>query len=145
LKHGEGGENTAEREGRGIEVIPPNGRIAPLAAGIGEMVNSVMQRVGMSMGLTLRDVDYDELDEGSKKIVDAFMEKIRPEIEEKAKALLTAEIRDRIVRKADFVHIDKLLKKGQKISLKRKKGCIFAQFGSGEPEDPIDEFLLAST
>lgn len=142
----------AERENRDIEVIPPSGSArgsnsgaSPLATGLSELVNSVMNRVGLSTGIMLRDIEYEELDDGAKKIVDAFMEQIRPEIEEKARALLTAEIRDRIVRKADFADLGKLLKKGKKISLKRKKGCIFAQFGTGEPEDPIEEILLAST
>jgi len=141
----------AEDQGhREIEVIPPSSRspnnsVAPLANAIGGAIESLMHRGGLSMAAIPRDIDYEDLDDASKKIVDAFMEQMRPEIEEKAKALLTAEIRDRIVKKADLAGLGKALRKGKKLSLKRKRGCIFVQFGTGEPDDPIDEFLLAST
>ena len=132
-------------------MIPPGASrvqdtaISPLATSLSEAINSLMNRGGLSMASLPRDIDYEDLDDSSKRIVDAFMEQLRPEIEEKAKALLTAEIRDRIVRKANLADIGRSLKKGKKLSLKRKRGCIFAQFGTGEPEDEIDEVLLAST
>lgn len=95
--------------------------------------------------MVIRDLSYDELSPEDQKLVDALMEKVAPEIEEKAKVLLAAEIKDRIVRHGDFVSLGKMLKKGKKLSIKRKKGCIFIQFGTGDAEDPIEEFLVAST
>lgn len=117
-----------------------------LAYNISNALNVVMANSGLTSLLGVsRDISYEELDDASKKVVDALMEQLKPEIEEKATALLTAEIRDRIVRKANIVDVGKALQKKKTVSLKRKKGCIFVQFGSGEPEDPIEELLIAST
>jgi hypothetical protein len=87
---------------------------------------------------------YAELDPDSKQIVDEFVETLKPDIEQKATALITAELRDRVARTGDIARIKKLLKKGKKPSLKRKKGCIYVQFGTGDPDDEIEEFLLMS-
>lgn len=140
----------SEPERRDMEVIPPPSAstdtgMSALAVSIGNALNSLMNRGGLSMASLPRDIEYEDLDDASKKIVDAFMEQLRPEIEEKATALLTAEIRERIVKKADLIQIGKALKKKKKTFLKRKRGCIFVQFGTGEPDDAIDEFMLAST
>jgi len=88
---------------------------------------------------------YDELDEETKKAIDNFIDKIRPDVEKKAAELLLNEMRDKIARTGDINKIIRMTKKGKKPSLKRKKGCIFLQFGEGTPEDPIEEILIAST
>lgn len=129
------------------EIIPspqsPN--LAQLGPALLGAVEEVMSRTGVTLASFPRDVTYEELPEAERKIVDGVMELLVPEIEEKAKILLTEEIRDRLVRKASLVDMAKLLKKGKKPRIKRKKGCIFIQFGTGEPKDPIEEFLVAST
>jgi len=88
---------------------------------------------------------YDELDEKTKEAIDTFIEEIRPDVEKKAGELLLNEMRDKIARTGDINKIIKMMKKGKKPSLKRKKGCIFVQFGEGTPEDPIEEVMIAST
>lgn len=88
---------------------------------------------------------YDELDEKTKKAIDTFIDEIRPDVQEKAAELLLNEIRDKIARTGDINKIIKMMKKGKKGKLKRKKGCIFLQFGEGTPEDPIEEVMIAST
>jgi len=88
---------------------------------------------------------YDELDEETKKAIDMFIDVIRPDVQEKAVELLLNEVRDKIARTGDINRIIKMTKKGKKPSLKRKKGCIFVQFGEGTPEDPIEEVMIAST
>jgi len=89
--------------------------------------------------------EYDKLDKDTKKAIDTFMEEMKPEIQKKATDLLTFEIRDKIARSGNINKIMEAMKKKKKISLKRKKGCIFLQLGSGEPNDQIDEFLIANT
>lgn len=89
--------------------------------------------------------NYDELDEKGKKAVDALMEELKSDIEQKAGELLFAEIRDKIVRSGDIKKLEGYVKKGKKPRVKRKDGCIFIQFGTGDPSDEIHEFLVAST
>jgi len=88
---------------------------------------------------------YDDLDEESKKAVDKLIEQIRPDIEKKAADLLLSETRDKIARTGNIKKLVKAMEKGKKLELKRKKGCIFLQIGTGEPGDELDEFLIAST
>ena len=88
---------------------------------------------------------YDNLDKEAKEAIDKFMEEINPDIEKKAAELLRNEIRDKIARTGDINKLMSAVKKGKKISLKRKKGCIFLQMGSGDPGDEIEEFMVAST
>jgi len=88
---------------------------------------------------------YDDLDDETKKAIDAFIDEIRPDVQEKAAELLLNEMRDKIARTGDINKIIKMAKKGKKPSIKRKRGCIFVQFGDGTPGDPIEEILIAST
>jgi hypothetical protein len=89
--------------------------------------------------------NYDELDAEGKKAVDALMDELKPDIDAKAKDLLYSEVRDKIVRSGDIKKLQEYVKKGQKGSIKRKKGCIFVQFGTGDPDDEIHEFNVAAT
>ena len=89
--------------------------------------------------------EYDKLDKDTKKAIDTFMEEMKPEIQKKATDLLTFEIRDKIARTGNINKIMEAMKKGKKIKVKRKKGCIYLQMGSGEPNDQIEEFLIANT
>lgn len=130
------------------EVIPPGRAIqrtnplANLAEALGTAINQITTSSGVSLRAMPRQIEYEDLPQEDKAVVDALMEKLKPDIEEKAAAILAAEIRDRLVRQGDIVSMEKLLKKGKKPHIKRKKGCIFLQFGSGEA---IEEFLVAST
>lgn len=82
-----------------------------------------------------------------EKTIRQFMELMDSEIKKYAEDLIRFEVRDKIVKKGpDAIPVIKeALKKGKKPKLKRKKGCIYIQFGEGTPEDPIDEILIAST
>jgi len=91
-----------------------------------------------------RTEDYNDLPVEDKKVIDAFMEELKPEIQAKSVALMTEELKDRLAR-AGTAQIKKLTQHKKKASLKRKRGCLYLQFGTGEPDDPIDEFLVAST
>lgn len=88
---------------------------------------------------------YEKLDKKTKEAVDKFMDQMMPDIEKKAAELLKNEIRDKIARTGDINKIMEYVKKGKKPKLKRKKGCIFIQFGTGDPDDEIEEFMVAST
>jgi hypothetical protein len=88
---------------------------------------------------------YDDLPEEGKKAVDALMEELKPDIKAKAEDLLFAEIRDKIARSGDLKKLQEYAAKGQNPSIKRKKGCIFIQYGSGAPNDEIHEFNVATT
>ena len=125
------------------EIIPPRNGITELAQLVNGALSSITNRV--PFGTVCRNTEYVDLKPEEKQIVDEVMEQLKPDIEEKAKALLTAEIRDRIVRYGNLSELKAKLKKGKKFFVKRKKGCIFIQFGTGDPEDPIEEFLVAST
>lgn len=89
--------------------------------------------------------DYDKLDKETKKAIDKFIDEIEPDVQKKAVELLRNEIRDKVARTGNINKLLEYLKKGKKPSLKRKKGCIFIQFGTGDPNDQIEEFLVAST
>lgn len=89
--------------------------------------------------------DYEDLPKETKQAIDKFMETLKPDIEKKAAELLEAEIRDKIAKTGDINKITAAMKKGKKISLKRKRGCIYLQLGSGDPNDKIEEFLIANT
>lgn len=133
-------------EGNEPEVILPatssNG-LQRLATDMSQVIGSLTSRISLQ-GMP-RDIEYSDLEQKDKETVDLMMEKLKPDIEAKAKALLTAEVRDRIVRRGDMIQLRVLLKRDKKLALKRKKGCIFLQFGTGDADDPIEEFLIAST
>lgn len=135
------------REVQEPEVIPSGTNqgtsLQPFATNLQAALQSITGRLSLSD--FPRNIDYSELKPDEKEVVDAIMERLKPEIEEKAKALLTIETRDRIVKQGDFKALSKILMKGKKSFLKRKKGCIFIQFGTGEADDPIEEFMIAST
>ncbi len=82
-----------------------------------------------------------------EKTIKQFMELMDSEIKKYAEDLIRFEVRDKILKKGPgaIPVIREALKKGKKPKLKRKKGCIYVQFGEGTPEDPIDEILIAST
>jgi len=88
-----------------------------------------------------------ELSKEDEEVINKFMELMNEEIEKYAKDLIRAEIRDKIVRLGprSIKALQDAIKTGKKPKLKRKKGCIFLQFGEGTPDDPIDELLIAST
>jgi hypothetical protein len=88
---------------------------------------------------------YEELDKKTKTAIDSFMDQMRPDIEKKAVELLKNEVRDKIARIGNINKIIKAVKAGKKPSLKRKKGCIYLQLGSGDPNDQIEEFIIATT
>ncbi|GAI38559.1 unnamed protein product, partial [marine sediment metagenome] len=90
-------------------------------------------------------VSYEELDKKTKAVIDKFMDQMRPDIEKKAVELLKNEVRDKIARTGNINKIIKAVKAGKKPSLKRKKGCIYLQLGSGDPNDQIEEFIIATT
>jgi len=85
--------------------------------------------------------------EEDEKVIQKFMEHMDEEIEKYAKDLIRVEIRDKILSRgsAAIEAIKAAIEKGKIPKLKRKKGCIFIQFGEGTPEDPIEEILIAST
>lgn len=89
--------------------------------------------------------NYESLDTEGKKTVDTLMDQLKPDIEAKAIELLTNEIRDKIARSGDIKKLQEAATKGKKMEVKRKKGCIFIQLGTGTPTDPIEEFLIANT
>ena len=81
-----------------------------------------------------------------EEVINEFMDLMDEEIKKYAEDLIRVEVRDKIVsRGPQAINVIKeAIKKGGKPKLKRKKGCIFIQFGEGTPEDPIDELLIAS-
>jgi hypothetical protein len=139
------------RQHREIEPSPPEvisprrpGPPSSLGDQFGQLLENAIQRMPMMSQPNL-DVDYADLGPEEKKIVDEFIDTIDSEINLKAVELIKAELRDKIARRGDVARISKLLRKGKKPYLKRKKGCIFVQFGTGEPNDEMEEFLLMST
>ena len=82
-----------------------------------------------------------------KKEVDSFLEKeLGPQIKEVAVDLLKEEIRQKL--ETDPLAMAKLreaVKQHKEVLVKRKRGCIYIQCGTGTPKDPIDEVLIAST
>lgn len=142
-------ENKKIREEYGLSVPdnphpiePADNGFATLGAAMQGVISGLTSR--LSLSTFPREVEYDQLPLEERTIVDSIMESLKPEIEEKAKELLYYETRDRIVKLGDLEKL-RVIKKKKKVSLKRKKGCIYIQFGSGEPDDPIEEFLVAST
>ena len=134
------------------EVLPPRepqrpqqNSLATFAQNIGDVIHQITTNSGLSFTSSAREIEYDDLAPNQKAIVDAVIEKLTPDIEEKAVNLLKLEIRDRLVKRGEWANLERLLKKGKVPKIKRKKGCIFLQFGTGEPDDPIDEFMIAST
>jgi hypothetical protein len=126
-----------------VEVIPAN-NFNSLAQQIGDAVNIMFGRAGITLG-PKRAIEYEDLDEEGKKIIDATLSSLDEELTQKAKIMLAAEIKDRLARYGDMAMLSKMLKKKKHVYLKRKIGCLYLQFGTGEAEDPIDEFLIAST
>jgi len=92
-------------------------------------------------------IPYVEVTPKVKNEVDSFLEKeLMPQIKEVAVDLLKEEIRTKL--ESDPSAIAKLreaVKKCKEVLIKRKRGCIFIQLGTGTPKDPIDEILIAST
>jgi hypothetical protein len=146
-------ENPENREpSREIQTREPDAVIRPrdeqplarLTDNISHAIETLLPRT-LFQGASAGGVDYVDLDPEAKKAVDEFIETLKPDIEQKAVALITAEIRDRVARTGNITRIKQLLKKGKKPTVKRKKGCIFIQFGTGEPDDEIEEFMVMST
>jgi len=145
-------ENPENRERREIqtrepEVIRPRDEqpsLARLTDNISHALETLLPRA-IFQGESAGGVDYVDLDPEAKKTIDEFVETLKPDIEQKAVALITAELKDRVARTGNITRIKQLLKKGKKPTLKRKKGCIFVQFGTGEPDDEIEEFMVMST
>lgn len=125
------------------EIITNRGNPTDFTALLQNALSSLTNRLSLSD--FPRNVKYEELPSQEKDSVDTIMESLRPEIESKAKELLFYETRDRIVKCGDLLRLLKEVKGKRKVSLKRKKGCIYIQFGTGEPSDPIEEYLVAST
>jgi hypothetical protein len=132
-----------------IAVIPPQSPSTPLTPAptglnaISQMVESFV-RPFMSAALAT-DRNPEQLTKEQHQTVTDFMEALEPEIDAKAKDMLTFEIRDRLIRRGDFEIIERNLRLGRKPQLKRKTGCLFIQFGTGEANDPIEEFMVATS
>ena len=82
-----------------------------------------------------------------EQVINEFMTMMDEEIKKYAEDLVRMEVRDKILRTGPSIikKLKQAIKKGQKAKLKRKKGCIFVQFGEGTPDDPIDEIMIATT
>jgi hypothetical protein len=136
------------------EAIPPGRAIEPVTQPLEPMQPPVSDIFSRALNGILRNIPtsglssemhYEDLDPKTKKTVDIFVEQLEPEIEAKAKDLMRAEIRDRIVKIGNIHEIEQLVKRGKKPVLMRKRGCIFIQFGSGAAYDEIEEFMVASS
>jgi len=90
---------------------------------------------------------YAEATQEVKKEVDSFLEKeLMPQIKEVAVDLLKEEIRTKLESDPSaIVKLREAVEKHKEILIKRKRGCIYLQFGTGTPKDPMDEVLIAST
>lgn len=78
-----------------------------------------------------------------RAIIDEFMKNhLEPEIKENAIDMLRGEIRDKLLLGGNPKRIKELLSKGKKGKLKRKKGCLYLEFGEGTPGDPISDSIL---
>jgi len=88
-----------------------------------------------------------KLSKEDEKVINDFMDLMDEDIKKYAEDLIRVEIRDKIVsRGREAINIIKeAVKKRKKPKLKRKKGCIYIQFGEGTPEDPIEEIMIAAT
>jgi len=81
-----------------------------------------------------------------KKKVNDFLGKLMPQLQNVAVDLLKEEIRDKLERDPSAIaKLEEAVKKSKDILIKRKRGCIYIQCGTGTPKDPIDEILIAST
>lgn len=114
------------------------------------MFTRIMERFGVrAPGLSALPVQAEALkpSEEDERVIEEFMQLMDEEIEKYAKDLIRIEVRDKILSRgpAAIGAIKEALRKGKKPKLKRKKGCIFIQFGEGTPQDPIEEMLIAST
>jgi len=114
------------------------------------MFTRIMERFGVrAPGLSALPVQAEALkpSEEDERVIEEFMQLMDEEIEKYAKDLIRMEVRDKILSRgpAAIEAIREALRKGKKPKLKRKKGCIFIQFGEGTPQDPIEEMLIAST
>jgi len=92
-------------------------------------------------------VPQEEASPQVKKEVDGFLEKeLMPQVKEVAVDLLKEEIRDKLERDPSAIaKLREAVKQHKEVLIKRKRGCIYIQCGTGTPKDPIDEILIAST
>lgn len=124
-------------------LAPRDSRPNPIGQAFSDMVSQAASAIRSSASAS--DVEYADLDANAKSLIDETIERLKPELQKKADALITAEIRDRLAKYADLKHLSKMLAKNKTVSLKRKKGCIYLQFGQGEPDDPIEEYVVMMT
>jgi len=130
------------------------GEIQPFSPEIEDQLVRIFQNVLRRVSTTLPGfsalpvgLEHPPPTEEEEKLIKDFMGLMDEEIEKYAKDLICAELRDQILKRGPeaFPIIREALKKGKKPALKRKKGCIYLQFGSGSPEDPIEEILILRT
>lgn len=126
-------------------ILPPTTSLPSLGNGFARALNSVFNGLGLSGSVNGQSLHYEELPLQDRKTIDAFVEQLEPEIEAKSKDLMRAEIRDRVVKMGNISEIERLLRRGKKPHLMRKRGCIYIQFGTGAPYDEIEEFMVASS
>jgi len=149
----------SEGEGEGREIRPARrepevllpGPLSPEAMNqwmqlMDAIMNRLQERVPNLGALAAAPEGWQPTEE-EEKILAGFMEDMDEEIERYAKDMIRVELRDKILSKGpDAVRlIREARRRGIKGRLKRKKGCIFVQFGEGTPDSPIEEFLLAQT
>lgn len=127
------------------------GEIQPFSSEIEEQFVRIFETIMRRMGATLPGFsalpvgrEYPTPTKEEETLIKDFMTLMDEEIEKYAKDLIRAELRDQILKRGPEAYpiIREALKKGKKPGLKRKKGCIYLQFGSGSPEDPIEEILI---
>jgi len=119
---------------------PPNvGPTEPTVSDLARAFTSILR------GTTT--IPTEEVSPEIKKEVDKFVDtELTPQIKEVAVDLLKEEVRDKLYRdQSAIAKIREAVKKHKKVLIKRKRGCIYLQFGTGTPKDPIDEVLIAST
>ena len=139
---------TRKKKENAIAVIPPAipptlmGPIGSVSSSLAQAVDTFVRPFMAAIGLERQP---EQLTPEQRQTVNDFMDALEPEIEAKAKDMLRSEIRDRLIRRGDFELIERNLRKGRQPQVKRKHGCLFIQFGSGEADDPIEEFMVAST
>jgi len=82
-----------------------------------------------------------------KKEVSVFLDKeLMPQLKDVAVDLFKEEIRDKLEGNPSAIaKLREAVKKHKEVLIKRKRGCIYIQLGTGTPKDPIDEILIAST
>ena len=77
-------------------------------------------------------------------IVDEFMKTLEPEIMQDGGKILKEEIKGKLLRGGNPQRIKEHQSKGKKGKLKRRRGCVYLEFGEGTPSDPVDSLLILS-